>query len=208
EVYDKKGTFLAASRRYLEVVAWGTRDWLREQAPHPWDLPPELQDAPQRTLWGQPVEGIHCMAKAKHACTASPRGSCIEKAGHTAEGTPHRCSRCGHEWGGKPKPKLPPEPQVEPWPAEVDFHDTGMYPQKLLVTEVTILTDEGKVTVPVAEIQQIDFAPRPEPGSRAPKKKSRKRDVLLTTDAEYTGTIEGEMWKSQYPGYTTNVVFA
>jgi hypothetical protein len=56
EIYDREGAFVTAGRRYIEVAAWGSRDWLREQATHPWDLPAELQDAPERTLWGKPVE--------------------------------------------------------------------------------------------------------------------------------------------------------
>ncbi len=55
EVYDAKGKFLAAGRTYIEVVAWGTREWLRAQAANPGDLPPELKDADARTLWGKPV---------------------------------------------------------------------------------------------------------------------------------------------------------
>jgi hypothetical protein len=31
EVYDPKGKFLAAGRTYIEVVAWGSRKWLRAQ---------------------------------------------------------------------------------------------------------------------------------------------------------------------------------
>ena len=55
EVYDRKGAFLAAGRTYLEVVAWGDRAWLRSQAERPGELPPELQDADARTLWGKPL---------------------------------------------------------------------------------------------------------------------------------------------------------
>jgi hypothetical protein len=55
EVYDEKGKFLAAGRTYIEVIAWGSRDWLRAQVAQPSELPPELQDADQRTLWGKPL---------------------------------------------------------------------------------------------------------------------------------------------------------
>jgi hypothetical protein len=55
EVYDEKGKFLAAGRTYLEVVAWGARKWLRAQVARPGELPPELQDAGARTLWGKPL---------------------------------------------------------------------------------------------------------------------------------------------------------
>lgn len=54
EVYDGKGKFLAAGRTYVEIVAWGSREWLRAQAAQPGELPPELQDAGDRTLWGKP----------------------------------------------------------------------------------------------------------------------------------------------------------
>jgi hypothetical protein len=55
EVYDAKGKFLAAGRTYIEVIAWGSRDWLREQVARPSELPPELRDADKRTLWGKPL---------------------------------------------------------------------------------------------------------------------------------------------------------
>jgi hypothetical protein len=53
EVYDEKGKLLAAGRTYIEVVAWGSREWLRAQAAKPGELPSELQDAGERTLWGK-----------------------------------------------------------------------------------------------------------------------------------------------------------
>jgi hypothetical protein len=55
EVYDDKGKFLAAGRTYIEVVAWGSREWLRAQVAQPSGLPPELHDASERTLWGKPL---------------------------------------------------------------------------------------------------------------------------------------------------------
>jgi hypothetical protein len=55
EVYDEKGKFLAAGRTYIEVVAWGSREWLRSQVRRPGELPPELHDADSRTLWGRPL---------------------------------------------------------------------------------------------------------------------------------------------------------
>jgi hypothetical protein len=57
EVYDERSRFLAAGRTYIEVVAWGTRDWLRDQVERPGDLPPQLQGAGERTLWGKPPQG-------------------------------------------------------------------------------------------------------------------------------------------------------
>lgn len=55
EVFDAAGRPLLAGRTYIEVVAWGDRDWLRAQAANPGDLPPALQNAD--TLWGKPLEG-------------------------------------------------------------------------------------------------------------------------------------------------------
>jgi hypothetical protein len=55
EVYDGKGRLLAAGRTYIEIVAWGSRKWLRAQVARPGELPPELQDAGERTLWGKPL---------------------------------------------------------------------------------------------------------------------------------------------------------
>jgi hypothetical protein len=212
EVYDSKGTFVAAARRYIEVVAWGSQAWLREQATHPWDLPPELQDAHHRTLWGQPVAGIHCRETCDHACPASPPGSCIERAGHLqADGSPHRCSRCDFSWGGEPKPPAPPapaQPQIEPWLVEVHYTHGQDFPQRVLLTEVTINTADGSVTVPVADIQQIDFAPRPSSASKKGAKKPRPLDLLLTTDAQWTGTIEGDPWQAAVQDYTTELHFA
>jgi hypothetical protein len=53
EIYDESGDFLAAGRTYLEIVAWGTREWLRAQVGQA--FPPEITDAPSRTLWGKPL---------------------------------------------------------------------------------------------------------------------------------------------------------
>jgi hypothetical protein len=108
EVYDEKGKFLAAGRTYIEVVAWGSREWLRAQVAQTAELPPELQDADRRTLWGRPIEGFHCMeSPGDHPCQFEglPPGYCNQKVGHFAEGTPHRCSKCSFTWGGKPTNK-------------------------------------------------------------------------------------------------------
>jgi hypothetical protein len=53
EVFDEQGGFVTAGRTYIEIVAWGAREWLRSQLGQ--RLPPELQDAPMRTLWGKPL---------------------------------------------------------------------------------------------------------------------------------------------------------
>lgn len=53
EVYGEDGTFLTAGRTYIEVIEWGSREWLRPQVGQ--HLPRELQDAPSRTLWGKPL---------------------------------------------------------------------------------------------------------------------------------------------------------
>jgi hypothetical protein len=101
ELYDGKGKFLAAARTHLDIVAWGDRDWLRAQTAQTGEYPPELQGAFGRSLWGQPLEGFHCMQTRGHACTASPPGCCIGPAGHLqGEHSPHRCSRCGFTWSG------------------------------------------------------------------------------------------------------------
>ena len=206
EFYDAKGNFLAAARRYLEVVAWGSRDWLRGQAEHPSELPPELQDAHQRTLWGRPLAGIHCGETCDHACTATPPGGCIGMAGHlAADGSPHRCCQCGHNWGGTPTPPEPPAPAIAPWLVEARSTEGPSYDEWLLVTEITIDTDDGPVTVPVGDVLQIDFAPR-KGGKRS--KKSSTRDAITTADAELTGTIQGDRFTVQFPGYTTNRMYS
>jgi hypothetical protein len=53
ELYDERGAWLAAARTNMEIHAWGSREWLREQAEHPGGLPPELADSHQQTLWGK-----------------------------------------------------------------------------------------------------------------------------------------------------------
>jgi hypothetical protein len=93
-----------------------------------------------------------------------------------------------------------------PWLAEAHNVDGDFFEERLLVTHVTIVTDEGPVTVPVQDVLQIDFAPR-KGGPRRPKK-SRARDVVTTADAVLTGTIEGDSWEVQFPGYTTARAFA
>lgn len=170
EVYDKDGAFVAASRRYIEVTTWGSQEWLREQAIPPWKLPPELYDAPQRTLWGK-------------------------QDGSTREEQP-------------PPPPAPSQPAMVPWEAEVRYTSGQVFPQKILLTEVTIVTGDGPVTVPVADIQQIDFAPRPPDGSKKRSKQATPQDTLITVDGQWTGTIQGDPWQAYYPDYTTNLTFA
>jgi hypothetical protein len=58
ELYDGDGEWLAAGRSNLEIMAWGSRDWLRKQAEHPASLPPELKDSSQQTLWGKDLEEL------------------------------------------------------------------------------------------------------------------------------------------------------
>jgi hypothetical protein len=109
ELYDAKGKFLAAARTDLDVVAWGDRDWLRAQVSNTGEYPPELQAILGQSLWGQPLEGFHCMERREHACTATPAGCCIELAGHVqSDNSPHRCSRCGFTWGAE----VPPSPRA------------------------------------------------------------------------------------------------
>jgi hypothetical protein len=200
ELYDKKGTFLAAARRYIEVVVWGSRDWLREQATHPWDLPAELEEASRQTLWGRPVEGFHCMETHDHACNASPPGCCGEGAGHLRDSnSPHRCSQCGFTWGGQPPPPAPPKREIVPWWVQILFIEDGSFNYKLTDTPITIVTKDGKATVPVAEVQQIDFATRPG-GAASGAKKPRKSDVVRTADNEWSGTLEGDALETHYPG--------
>lgn len=160
EIYDDKGELLGAARRYIEVIAWGSRDWLRDQATHPSDLPPELQDAHERTLWKQPVE--------------------------------------------EPEPAEAPAPAGVSWLAEVHNADGDEFEEDLLVTHVTMDTDEGPVTVPAEDVLQIDFAVRK--GGRR-RKKAPAQDIVTTVDKELTGTIQGDRWEAQFPGYTTNRMF-
>jgi hypothetical protein len=53
EVYDQSGELLGAGRTYIELVGWGDRDQVRALV-HTGGLPPGMQDAHKRTLWGKP----------------------------------------------------------------------------------------------------------------------------------------------------------
>ncbi len=209
EVYDEKGAFLAAGRTYLEVIAWGDRDWLRGLVGQ--SLPPELEDAHQRTVWGKPVEG-YCNRTTEHACNFTPPGHCTRKAGHVeANGSAHVCSVCGYTWGGTAAaapaaPEAPAEPEVPLWTMEVHETDGTIYPQQLVETEITIRTDSGPVKVPVADILEIDVAPR---GRRASKKKGEPRtDVIITGHAKLPGTIEAETLRLYSPDYDRDLPLA
>ncbi len=202
ELYDARGKFLAAARTHLDVVAWGTRDWLRAQVAQTGEYPPELRDAFERSLWGQPLEGFHCLASRRHKCSASPPGRCIEPAGHLeADGSPHRCSRCDFTWGGQPRPAPeppPPEPEVVPWVVNVYYREyRGAFDYTLKDTPIAILTKSGRRTVPVADVRQINFAPRdPDTGAI----KGRRSDVVHTARRKLTGTLEGLGLHTHNPG--------
>jgi hypothetical protein len=202
ELYDGRGKFLAAARTHLDIVAWGTRDWLRAQVAQTGEYPPELRDAFSRSLWGQPLEGFHCLATRRHKCSASPPGRCIEPAGHLqADNSQHRCSRCGFTWGGQPRPTPeppPPEPEVVPWVVRVyeREYSSGSFVYTLKDTPITLVTKKGKRTIPVADVRQINFAPRdPDTGAI----KSRRFDTVRTAKAKLTGTLEGDALHTHNP---------
>jgi hypothetical protein len=201
ELYDGKGKFLAAARTHLDVVAWGSRDWLRAQVAQTSSYPPELQGAFERSLWGQPLAGFHCMQTRAHECTASRPGRCIEPAGHLrAANSPHRCSRCGFTWGGKPRPAPtppPPEPEVVPWVVKIYFRDRGggvVYTLK--DTPIALVTRDGRQSIPVADVQQIDFARR-DPDSGAIN--GRRSDVVHVAGEKLAGTLEGDGLHTHHP---------
>jgi hypothetical protein len=202
ELYDARGKFLAAARTELDVVAWGDRDWLRAQVAHTAEYPPELRAIQGQSIWGQPLEGFHCMATRKHKCNASPPGRCIERAGHLqAENSPHRCSRCGFTWGGQPRPAPappPPEPEVVPWVVRVYSREytSGSFVYTLKDTPITLITKKGKRTIPVADVRQITFALRdPDTGAI----KGRRFDTVRTARARLTGTLEGDALHTHNP---------
>jgi hypothetical protein len=70
ELYDAEGNWLAAGRANLEVMAWGSRDWLRDQAKDPSSLPPELEGSGERTLWGKPLS--ESAGQAEQTADAAP----------------------------------------------------------------------------------------------------------------------------------------
>jgi hypothetical protein len=200
ELYDAKGKFLAAARTHLDIVAWGTRDWLRNQVAQTAEYPPELRGAMDRSLWGQPIEGLHCAVRHRE-CTGSPHGSCIEPVGHLqADHSPHRCSRCGFTWGGQPRPtpaRPPPEPEVVTWIVKIYFHERGSgFVYTLKDTPLTLATPEGQRRIPVEDIRQIDFGRR-DPATGALK--GRKLDVVQTAKAKLTGTLEGDCLRTHNP---------
>jgi hypothetical protein len=202
ELYDVKGKFLAAARTHLDVVAWGTRDWLRAQVANTGEYPPELKGAFQQSLWGQPLEGFHCIETRRHKCNASPPGCCIEPAGHLqADNSPHRCSRCGFTWGGKPQPVLapaPPEREVVPWVVKAYFReDRGGFVYSMNDAPITLVTKNGRQSIPVADVLQINFAKRD--GSTG-SIQGRGSDVVHTARAKFTGTLEGDCLETYCPG--------
>jgi hypothetical protein len=204
ELYDGKGKFLAAARTHLDVVAWGTRDWLRAQTAQTADYPPELKDAYSRSLWGQPLEGFHCMETQEHACSTSPSGRCIEPAGHIqADNRTHRCSSCGFTWGGQPRPEpppSPPEPEVTPWVVKLTVRGDSPEIYVLKDSSITLVTEDGPRTIAVADVRQIDFAKRdPDTGAI----KGHKSDVVHRAQGELTGTLEGDGLHTHYPGQTS-----
>jgi LCCL domain len=209
ELYDGKGKFLAAARTDLDVVAWGDRDWLRAQVAQTGEYPPELRGALEQSLWGQPLEGFHCLATKRHKCNASPPGCCIEPAGHLqADNSPHRCSRCGFTWGGQPRPAPappPPEPEVVPWVVKLFLREySGGFVYTLKDTPITLLTKDGRRVIPVADVRQIDFARRdPDTGLIT----GRKADVVHTARKKLTGTLEGDGLHSHNP-MTVSQTFA
>jgi hypothetical protein len=191
EVYDERGGLLAAGRTYLELIAWGDREWLRAQALTPGELPPELQQITWKTLWGKPVEGYHCMEADEHECRLSPPGRCTGAINHVAaDGSAHRCAHCGHEWGGVPRPPevppvLLPAPtgdEVKTWSVEAHFLDGGIYQKQFVVTEIPIATAAGRRVVPVSKIQWMEFA------ARAPG----ESDAIHLDGETVTGRIEGD----------------
>ena len=52
ELYGRDGSFLGAARRYLELVAWGDRQTLRQQTATG-EFPAALQHRLADTLWGK-----------------------------------------------------------------------------------------------------------------------------------------------------------
>lgn len=53
EVYDEKGNLLGAARRYIELLAWGEVEAIRNTVEHT-DFPAELEFRMSATLWGKP----------------------------------------------------------------------------------------------------------------------------------------------------------
>lgn len=194
EVYDEKGGFLAAGRTYLELIQWGTQQWLRAQAATPGDLPPELQQITWTTLWGKPAEGYHCMETCAHECRASPAGRCNRLQNHHADGSAHQCAVCFHEWGGvEPVPPtlVAPAPDgAEPWAVKIHQTDGRVFGRLLGVTEIPLVTAKGRRVVPVAEVRRIEFAARAEGES----------DLIHLDDERITGRIEGEAFAVRDPG--------
>jgi hypothetical protein len=95
ELYDSSGAWLAAARTNMEIFAWGSRAWLRDQAKDPSGLPPELQDSSRRTLWGKDLTELDKQRDQQSASVDPPmvddelppdaRALVEQTAGQTAE---------------------------------------------------------------------------------------------------------------------------
>jgi len=155
EVFDEQGALLACGRTNLEVVAWGSRDWLRDQVAKLGEFPPEMKDAAARTSWGKPLPW-DCQAACWQCHASGHQGFCTHKAGHReAVGDLHCCNASGHTWDD-----TPPDPRVFVKPKfELRLRDGTAITGTLPDYKLTLSTIHGPITILANDLKKIDFAP-------------------------------------------------
>jgi hypothetical protein len=85
-----------------------------------------------------------------------------------------------------------------------DREYSGGFVYELKDTPITLVTKKGKRTIPVADVRQINFAPRdPDTGAI----KGRRSDTVRTARAKLTGTLEGDALHTHNPGAVSQALW-
>lgn len=153
EVFSTDGEFLGAARTELNVIAWGSQDWLRAQVANHGEFTPEMLEAKKRSFWGMPLPW-DCQSVCWQCQATGITGVCICKKGHRQRaGDPHRCNS-GHAWDD-----TPPDPRLFVRPRfELSLRDGRSFVGVLHDFKMTFDTRFGPLTVFAADIKRIDFA--------------------------------------------------
>ncbi|HZZ77282.1 MAG TPA: LCCL domain-containing protein [Gemmataceae bacterium] len=154
EVFDELGETLGTGRTYIDCVAWGSRDWLRDQVANYGEFPPEMREAMKECCWGKPLPW-DCKVACWQCQALGQVGVCMCKAGHRQEsGDLHRCNN-GHEWDD-----TPPDPRIFARPKfTLRLRDGRAMEGTLTDYKMTFQTRLGPITVFAADLKKIEFAP-------------------------------------------------
>ena len=105
--------------------------------------------------------------------------------------------------GGEPPVAKPEKPNPVPGAVEIRFADDSSLKMTLREEQIEILTPYGKLTVPFAEVQQIDFA------TRIPPETARRTDKavadLASADQKVRDLAVSELLKLEDRAYPTLV---